>query len=191
MMIIGSGQSDAVAAPGTVLYSKTTSGAWSYTHSNYGAQTINIKIWGGGEGGSQSTIWVNDTIGSVPLYTGGGAGAYSSENYAISAGGIVSGTVGAGGVAGLGNGGNTTCTQTGQTSQGGGVPGSSQGGIASGGSTNTSGGNGAASNPGPGSGGASPNGGASQESLAAGNAPGGGGYGNFAGAAGKVLITAV
>lgn len=199
------GKSSLSPAPsGTTLYdSGGGTGAWSYTHSAYAAQTITVEIWGGGASGAGS-----NTGGKTPTigYQGGGGAGYSKSTYYIANGGTVSGSVGAGGSApGSANingnaGGNTTCTQTGQTANGGGAPtaGSSagSGGGASGGNvTNTSGEAGTAvftpSDINTAYGGASPNGGARASSGASGNAPGGGGGGQVgAGANGKILVKA-
>lgn len=198
------GKSSLSPAPsGTTLLNKTTSGAWTYTHTGYAAQIITVEIWGGGASGAGS-----NTGGKTPVlgYQGGGGGGYSKETYSIVNGGTVSGTVGAGGAApGAVNingnaGGNTTCSQTGQTANGGGAPtaggAAGSGGGASGGNVaNTSGESGTAvftpSDINTAYGGASPNGGARATSGAAGNAPGGGGGGQVgAGAIGKVLVKA-
>ena len=198
------GKSSLSPAPsGTTLLSQTSSGAWSYTHTGYAAQTITVEIWGGGASGAGS-----NTGGKSPVvgYQGGGAGAYSKSTYSIANGGTISGSVGAGGSApGSANvngnaGGNTTCSQTGQTANGGGAPtaggSAGSGGGASGGNVaNTSGESGTAvftpSDINTAYGGASPNGGARATSGAAGNAPGGGGGGQVgAGANGQILIKA-
>lgn len=191
------------APSGTTLFTQSTAGSWSYTHSGYAAQTITVEIWGGGASGAGS-----NSGGKTPTigYQGGGGAGYSKSTYYIANGGTVSGSVGAGGSApGSANingnaGGNTTCTQTSQTANGGGAPtaGSSagSGGGASGGNvTNTSGEAGTAvftpSNINTAYGGASPNGGARASSGASGNAPGGGGGGQVgAGANGQILIKA-
>ena len=197
------GKSSLSPAPsGTTLLSKTSSGAWSYTHSGYAAQTITVEIWGGGGSGSSS-----NTGGKSPVIgnQGGGGGGYSKETYSIAASGTISGSVGAGGVApGSTNtngnaGGATTCSQTGQTANGGGgsTAGSAggAGGTASGGNVaNTSGEAGinvlTPSDITTSYGGASPNGGARSAYNGSGNAPGGGGGAAAAGANGMVLIKA-
>lgn len=197
------GKSSLSPAPsGTTLLSKTSSGAWSYTHSGYAAQTITVEIWGGGGSGSSS-----NTGGKSPVIgdQGGGGGGYSKETYSIAASGTISGSVGAGGVApGSTNtngnaGGATTCSQTGQTANGGGgsTAGSAggAGGTASGGNvTNTTGEAGTnvltPADLSTAYGGASPNGGARRTGAGAGNAPGGGSCAANTGAIGKVLVKA-
>ena len=125
-----------------VEYSNSTPGAWSTTAPS-GARSADVTVVGAN--GGQGTNFGGGGGGS-------GGGGTSNEVIAVTPGGTLSGTVGAGGAGGTtatvyaGSGSATTCTQTGQTANGGaggqsgyygGAGGA--GGTASGGTTNTTG----------------------------------------------------
>ena len=126
-------------------YTCSVAGAWSTTAPALATAAAVTVIGGGGGDGYNANL--------ANVSGGGGAGGYSYEVFAVTAGTVLSGTVGAGGQhATIGSyvngfsGSASTCTQTGQISNGGqggqnyaygGTGGA--GGSASGGTTNTTG----------------------------------------------------
>lgn len=187
---------------GTVEVNVTTAGAGTFTVP-VGITALKIELWGPGGGGGGGTI-TGGPGGEDG--GGGGGGAYLKLNSApVSAGLVVSYSVGSAGVYDVmsdngTDGGNTTCTTFSLVAQGGkkgtAALGSAGGlgGTATGGNVNLTGANGTAQGPG----GNSANGGAGGASGGAGIFPGGGGSGGLSGGAnsnggdganGKVLIT--
>jgi YD repeat-containing protein len=135
---------------GTVLYSSTTSGSYSFTVPSNALGYVTVTIWGAGGGSTKF----------AQAY-GGGSAVY---HYTVTPGTtVVSGSVGAGGASNGGAGGTTSVSSPTMSATGGSM---SAGGFGSGGQTNytATGGNGA-------------NGGGAVGSTtgAMGNAPGGAG----------------
>jgi hypothetical protein len=132
-------------------YNNSTPGAWSVT-APAGATSAAVTVIGASGG---------DGYGGGDLCNKGGSGGYSFEVFTVTPGMVLSGVVGSGGqhdTAGwwvnAPSGGASTCTQTGQTCNGGqgglnsyyGIYGGS-GGSASGGTINTAGATGAVQQP--------------------------------------------
>lgn len=175
---------------GTVLYSISTPGVWSYT-SEVAASVI-VEGWAGGGPGSAGIF---DPLYEIIPGTGGGGGAYFKKTVSVTIGQILSGLLGAGGNStGPTSGAPTTFTSGSCTANGGTyarLGGIGLGGTATGGDTNTPGSNGSGS-----TGGGAGNGGGPAPALHAGTSPGGGGGGGSPpvllpgqGAPGQVKIT--
>jgi hypothetical protein len=193
LLAIQSSNTSPAPPSGTVLFSSSVAGSWSYTSTVTG--NIVLEGWaGGGPGYTGSYV----KGGSSFPGAGGGGGGYFRLVVAITVGDILSGNIGAGGnVVGPTAGGATTCP--GQTLNANGGTAAlfsthGNGGTASGGSTNTTGHNGSATNLW--SGGGAGNGGGDQNSIGgAGTLPGGGSAGaNFgvapkSGQNGQIKIT--
>ena len=192
----GAVYSSATIPAGTVLFSSTTPGAFSYTVAPNAPGFVNIEIYGAGGSGRLS----NAAVGG-----GGGGGAYVLKHIAVTAGTtVIAGTVGTPGQARVfgadGNPGTATTVTSPSLSAGGGGGGVSAaggaGGTASGGDTNT---NGSAGTVYTGGAAGGPAGGATQsvEAEDGNSLAGGGAGGSFIadgtsgnGASAKIIITA-
>jgi hypothetical protein len=189
-------------ADGTILFTQSTPGSYSFAVPSDAPGFVTVEIWGGGGGGGRDAT--RDYDGS-----GGGGGGYSKKHFAVTPGTtVIAGTVGAGGAGAVtgsnGSNGTASTVTSPAMNAGGGFHGGSAGGnpggtggTASGGDVNTSG---TAGNDWYG-GGAGAGGGYATGGSAGGTAPGGGGAGSLtgtpfvvypggAGANGKVVITA-
>lgn len=156
---------------GTVLYTSSTPGAFSYTIPA-GVAFVEIEIWGGGARG----------IAPFGNPIGGRGGGYVKRHIAVTTGQTIAGTIAN---SGLTLAAPSTVTSPALTTGDGTTT-----NPPSGGQVNTQGQ--LAGTPNPWTGGSSPNGGAAQNTQNAnGNAPGGGGAGGAGlGAPGRVVIKA-
>ncbi len=198
---------NAAVADGTVLFTSSTAGAWSYTIAA-GVNAIDVEVWGGGGGGGS---WHRACRGTCYAGIGGpGGGGGYAKKHVVAPSGTLTGSVAAGGAGGpIGDsnpgspGGATTVTSPVVTASGGGgnatsdpngVPIPGAGGSASGGDTNITGDTGIfVLSPRSSTGGGAGNGGGDGNATT----PGGGGDGASAntvpgvnGANGMVKITA-
>lgn len=162
-------------ADGTVLYTKSTGGSFSFTIPA-GVTEVDIEGWGGGTDGWSVQTWEDE------YQFGGSGGGYFKKRVTVTNGQVISGTVSA---AGPGN--STTVSAYSLVAY---SPGSSAGGTASGGTINTQGNSCCLS--GNWSGGGAGNGGGDANTYNDdGTAPGGGGAGPVgAGQPGQIRITA-
>jgi hypothetical protein len=185
---------------------QTYNSSGSFTVPN-GVSSLTVECWGAGGGGGGSSSSGNGG-------SGGGGGGYTTGVVSVTAGQVITFTVGTGGTAGAAAGGDggsgssattfLTLRANAGTGGGGNQRAAGTGGTASGGTTNISGDNGSSGGNSGGDGGAGANGGAggngnSNASGGNGTSPGGGGGGgergggsNYAGgkgAAGQIRLT--
>lgn len=167
-------------ADGTVLYTKSTGGSFSFTIPA-GVSYVDLEGWGAGSDGR--TIYVNEE----PIELGGSGGGYFKKKISVTQGQTIAGNVASGS--------GTSTTVTGQSLTANSGNGSS-GGTASGGTVNTTGTGCCYGNLW--NGGGAGNGGGDVSGYGdAGSSPGGGGAGDApfmnshgAGAPGRIKITA-
>jgi len=160
---------------GTVLYTKSTAGSFSYTIPA-GVTQVDIEGWGGGAHGRVSEVFGD----YVPI--GGSGGGYFKKRITVTQGQTISGNVASG------SGSSTTVTGQSLTANSPTAT-ASQGATATGGDVNISG-NGCCQGLGWEGGGAGNGGGDAFDQDQNGTAPGGGGAGGMGvGAPGQIKIT--
>lgn len=176
--IVGGGTAGG-ALVGDVLFDSGVSGAWLSPEMGFSGD-VTVEVWGGG--GSPGAPYLDPKTFAVVNASGdGGDGGYSIETVTVISSDTFSGSIGTGGETSIA-GGDTTCTETSQTANGGDegsadISGSygGAGGAASGGDTNTAGADGLDT---------------SSQDDASGAWPAGGGHANSGlGATGRVRIT--
>jgi YD repeat-containing protein len=165
-------------ADGTVLYTKSTSGSFSFTIPA-GVTEVDLEGWGGGTNGRGVLLWEE-------WYSIGGAGGgYFKKRITVTQGQVISGSVSAAGGAS-----STTVSAYSLVANSPTSSVSGTGGTASGGDVNTQGTNGGVGNTWTG-GGAGNGGGNAVNMGDNGTTPGGGGAGDTGtGKAGQIKITA-
>lgn len=166
-----------VVTDGTVLFTRSTSGAFSFTVPA-GVSFLDIEGWGGG-----GDAWYNDLGEFGGMYNPGDGGGYFKKHIAVAPGDVIAGYIASGGGTE-----DTTVTSPGLVAHSG-AP-ESFGGTATGGDINLQGRQGSLTNSW--SGGGAANGGGDQTSPGGnGTAPGGGGAANTGlGAPGRITIKA-
>jgi hypothetical protein len=179
-----------------VVFDSSTPGNWSWTATS--TQNYDVAVWGPGAGGNPGSSYGDPKYGwyNVPN-PGGGGGGYALRQFAVTAGAVLGGRIGAGGAQSTnGSEATTLASYQGVTLTANPGSASGPGGTASGGATNISGR--AASLTNYTDGGGAGNGGGDQTTDSSpGTTPGGGGSGGVAqfgfggpGANGRVLIVA-